>query len=490
MAIVTPGKQTRILNAWRNLRYFRESQWQEAEKLNIHCSTRNTQYPSLAKPVMVLALVALLGCSETARVEATGKGRIRGINSIPDTPELNFLIEERSIDTVFFKEAAGFAEYDDLTYKFNFDGFLTSGPELTRIASQTIDVRADTDYTIILSGSVTSPTTTVWEDPQREFSEADTVFEADFYHLAASVGEVDVYFAATGTTPVIGAAVGSLTVGERIPYQEFSDGVFELIVTPKDNPGIILHQSGDISATATTRISVGLFDPDPSLTANIGAALITADGTSLALPDVNSPSRLRLLHAASGTANIDGFVNNDFATAVFPNIAFGELSDYFGTLVFPVPTSITAAGNVGALIVEQDITLGANASKTIALAGDPANPVLRELNDNARPVSTFPQIRLTSFSVNAGPVDIYLVEPGNTIDADSTPLFFNLPFLLDTGFVGPDGGTFDMLAASSGSQIPISAPLAVTLQNGGVLDAVVLDTADPTVVELRIINAY
>lgn len=490
MAIARPDEQTRLFNVWRDSRLLRASQGQEIEKLKNYGSTRNARLPSIAKPALVFALACLLGCSDTARVEATGDGRIRGINSIPDSPELNFLIEERSIDTVFFKEAAGFATYDDLTYNFNFDAFLTSGPDVTRIATQTLDVRADTDYTIILSGSVTSPTTTVWEDPEREFSDTDTVFEVDFYHLAASIGEIDVYFAAAGTTPVMGAALGSLTAGERIPYQEFPDGEFELIVTPKDTPGTILFQSGNIAAATATRVSIGLFDPDPSITANIGAALILDDGTSLAVPDANSPSRLRLLHAASGSGNIDGFVNNDFATAVFPNLAFGEISDYFDTLVFPVPTSITAAGNMGAPIVEQEVTLGPNASKSIALAGDPANPVLRELNDNARPVSTFPQIRLTSFSVNAGPVDIYLVEPGTTISADSTPLFFNLPYLLDTGFVGPDGGTFDMLVAAAGSQIPISAPLAVTLQNGGVLDAVILDTADPTIVELRIINAY
>ncbi|MGI9203516.1 MAG: DUF4397 domain-containing protein [Woeseiaceae bacterium] len=460
------------------------------KKLKIYGILRNTLSASIGNSVVVLALAVLLGCSDTARVDATGKGSIRGINSIADAPELNFLIEERSIDTAFFKEAAGFAEYDDLTYNFNFDGFLTSAPNITRIATQSLDVRADTEHTIILSGSLASPTTTVWEDPAREFSDTDTVFEADFYHLAASVGEVDIYFATVGTTPVLGAAVGSLNVGERISYREFPDGAFELIVTAKDDPNVILHQSGDISAAAATRVSVGLFDPDPSITANIGVALITADGTSLAIPDVNSPSRVRLLHAASGTGNIDGFVNNDLTTAVFPNVAFGEIANYVDTLVFPLPTTITAAGNSGAPIVEQDVTLGANASKTIALAGDPANPVLRELNDNARPISTFPQLRLTSFSVNAGPVDIYLVEPGTTISADSLPLFFNLPFLLDTGFVGPDGGTFDMLVAAAGSQIPISAPLSVTLQNGAVLDAAILDTVDPTVVELRIINAY
>lgn len=451
---------------------------------------RNTFPATVANIAFIIALAFISGCSDTARVEATGKGKIRGINAIADTPQLDFLIEERFIESVFFKGTAGFVEYDDLTYNFNFDGRLTATANPSRIASQTLDVRADTEFTIILSGSISSPLITVWEDSEREFADTDTVFEADFYHLAASLGEVDVYFAETGTVPMIGTAIGSLNVGERIPYREFAGGQFELIITPKDTPGVFLLQSGEISATAATRVSVGLFDPDPTVTASIGAALITDTGSSIALPDVNSPSRLRLLHAASGTGNIDGFVNNDFATAVFPNLAFGEISDYFDTLIFPLPTAVTSAGNMGAPILEQDVGLGPNANKTIALAGDPANPVFKELDDNARPISTFPQLRLTSFSINAGPVDVYLVEPGTTITSESSPVFFGLPFLLDTEFVGPGSGTFDMLAAAAGSQLPISAPLSVDIQGGGVLDVAILDTADPTVVELRIINSY
>ncbi len=444
--------------------------------------------PTLVAATLLLAMIA--GCSDTARLEATGKGKIRGINAIVDSPELNFLIEERSINSVFFKGAAGFAEYDDLTYNFNFDGRLSAGAELTRIASQSLNVGADTEYTIILSGSIDNPSVTVWEDPEREFAAEDTVFEADFYHLATGQGEVDIYFAPVGAMPIMGGAIGSLNVGERIPYQEFTDGLFELIVTPKDVPGTFLFQSGEITASAATRVTIGLFDPDPSITANIGATLITDGGATILLPDVNSPSRLRLLHAAFGTGNIDGFVNNDFATAVFPNVAFAEISGYYDTLVFPLPAAVTVAGNVGAPILDQEVGLAANSSKTIALAGDAANPVFKELDDNARPISAFPQIRLSSFSVNAGPVDIYLVEPGTTIAEESTPVFFGLPFLLDTEFVVPENGAFDMLVAATGSQIPISAPLPVDIQNGDVLDVAILDTADPTVVELRIINSY
>ena len=100
----------------------------------------------------LLTVLALFGCSDTQRLEATGKSAVRGINALVDSPEISFLIEERSIGGVSFKGVAGFAEYDDLTYNFNFDILLTGDTEATRLGSQFIDVVVDHEYTVVLSG--------------------------------------------------------------------------------------------------------------------------------------------------------------------------------------------------------------------------------------------------------------------------------------------------------------------------------------------------
>ncbi|MGY8794208.1 MAG: hypothetical protein ACKVJN_03630, partial [Woeseiales bacterium] len=203
--------------------------------------TKGIQRPT--KPSVVatlLAVLALFGCSDTQRLEATGKSAVRGINALVDSPELSFLIEERSIGGVAFKSVAGFAEYDDLSYNFNFDILLPGDIETTRLGSQFIDFVVNNEYTVVLTGSYDNPIISFWEEPERIFDGSETIFEMDFAHLAASQGEVDVYLAAIGTTPVLGEEIGSLNVGERIPYQEFTDGIYEFIVTPKGLPGTIL----------------------------------------------------------------------------------------------------------------------------------------------------------------------------------------------------------------------------------------------------------
>ena len=129
----------------------------------------------------LLALMVVSGCAKTSRVEATGKGSIRGINSIVTAPEINFMIEERTIGAATYKGAAGFAEFDDLSYDFNFDIFLPDQPAPTRLATQFIDVVADIEYTLVLTGSVANPAIMSWEEPDREPDPQAMLGRADVY---------------------------------------------------------------------------------------------------------------------------------------------------------------------------------------------------------------------------------------------------------------------------------------------------------------------
>ncbi len=438
---------------------------------------------------MVLVMLAVFGCSDTQRLEATGKSSVRGINAIVDSPELNFLIEERLINSTAFKATTEFAQYDDLTYNFNFDVVLPGASVSTRLGSQFIDVLPDYEYTVVAAGRYNNPVVSFWEVPDREFDAAATVFEADFVHFAANEGEVDVYFAAVGTAPVLGAAIGSLSFGERIPYQEFTDGSYEVIVTAKDAPGTVLFHSNNLVSTPATRVTLAIFDSDPSLNADLAVNLLNTAGGSASLFDINRPAEIRLLHTAFGTSNIDGYLNSDFSTAAFANIAFGELSDYAFVSDVTMPLTITPAGNSGAPIFEQDTTSVLNARSTLIFGGDPATPLIRGLTSDYRPITPFPALRVVNMSVNASTINIYVTDPGETIDENTVAAFIGLPYPFDTGFFAPDAGMVELTITSATDATPISTPLPLTMQNGGIVDVVVRDTADPNVVEAVVFDS-
>jgi hypothetical protein len=65
--------------------------------------------------VAVFIAFAISACGSDSRLPtASGKGSIRMINAIPTSPEIGFLIEERAIDGVAYKNGSQPASWDDL----------------------------------------------------------------------------------------------------------------------------------------------------------------------------------------------------------------------------------------------------------------------------------------------------------------------------------------------------------------------------------------
>ena len=78
--------------------------------------------------------------SDSSLPVATGKGTIRAINANPTSPEIGFLIEERTLDGMNYKGMAQPRRWDDLVYTFNFEYRpLGIGASNERVASELLD---------------------------------------------------------------------------------------------------------------------------------------------------------------------------------------------------------------------------------------------------------------------------------------------------------------------------------------------------------------
>ncbi len=440
--------------------------------------------------ISIIAFAALTGsCAETTRPVATGKGSIRGIASIVDAPEVIFRIEERSIGNIAYKNAAGFDQFDDLFFNFNFDIFLPDDVDATRLATQFIDFVADMEYTLILTGSVADPSIIFWEDAKREWDGTETVFEPFFAHFSPAIGDVDVYFAAPGTVPVAGNAIGTLSNGERLPSSDFLEGNYDVILTAAGDPATILYTSSTILGVARTRPLFAIFDPDPSITGPVGLNLISENGSSIAVPDPAFPAQMRLYHAAFGTDNVDLYYDDDFGNRIFSDVGFHGLSPYadIGSAVAKV--TLTAVNNTGAIILENDVVVTPGSRRTIALVGDPASPLLNTLIDDARPLSTFPMVRISNLASNEDFINVYLLEPGTEITAETVPRFVALPSQLDTGYFGASEGMFELTITDFGDIVPIAPSVMLDLSIGNVVDIAILDTVDPEMFEVDVFDS-
>ena len=446
--------------------------------------------PTAGRFLCALAAVLLAaGCAESSRQEASGKSNVRGINALVDAPELQFQIEERFIENANYKETAGFSEWDDLDYTFNFDYFAPGAEDTERIASQYIDVVADTDYTIALIGSFDNPSIMTWEDEERDWTGDETVFEVDFVHLSPQFGQVDVYYAAEGTAPVLGNEVGTLAYGERLPFIELPEADYEMILTAPDDPSTVLFHSNALLRPTGERITIALFDPDPSITSVVAPVIIFRLGAAQQLRDINTPAEIRIFHGEFGTGNVDAYFANNFTAPVFSNIGFGDLTTYANITNTITPLDITATGDPGNVLIEQDVQLIVNSRRTLTLYGQSPDYLLRELRDDARPLASFPVVRITHISSNIEALDIYEFEAGTVLDETVIPQFGGFVRGLSTEFFGTEPGMREIVVTLNGESTPIAAPLALDLAAGDIVDVAIVDTVDPATVELRIISS-
>lgn len=440
--------------------------------------------------MFLLYLAALLaaGCAQDSGLPTpSGKGTIRGINAIPASPGVSFRIEERVLDTLAYKAASPGSLYDDFSYNFNFDVILPGeGP--TRIATVPLKVDANRDYTLVLTGDLETPDVLVWDMDQREWNETETVFELRFAHLAESVGEVDVYLGAAGVEPVAGAAIGSLAYGEILPPLELEAGQKTLIVTAGGDPANILYRTTALSYNARNSYLLALFEGDESDVAPLSVRLVTSAGTIAALPDTRFPPTIRFFHAAASVPAADIYDDEMLTSQIVANHTFGDVTGDLPIAAGDKDLTYTAAGNAGAVLLEEAITTSSGTHNNLVLYETSTGaPDTRYYVPDRRSVSIYSKLSLFHAASNHGTLNIYAVDADQPI-TDLLPRFA-IAYATVSAALALEPGSYDLYATPSTSKTPIAGPTRVDLAAGDVVELILLDTVDPATAEFSIVPA-
>lgn len=436
------------------------------------------------------ALVALAcagflfaGCTESTREEATGEGSIRGIHAMVTAPEVNFLIEERSLGALAYRGISGAQLFDDLVYDFNFDTRFPGDAKVRRLATVSADIQPDTDYVFALTGTIEKPSIVVWETPERVFEEGETVFEASAGHLAAGRGDLDVYLAPPGTAPAAGQARGTLAFGELLPPFEAEAGNWVLTVTAAGDPAAVLFRSNTQAIAERTRVLFTIQEGGPSVTGELSVQRVLRDGASAQLADSRVQPTRRFFHAAFGTAGLDVVVDDDFAAPIVSGLTFGQVSPDVAVPAGESTYSFTQAGNPGAILHEEEDSTPVNSRSTSFIAGAPGDLELVTFIDDRRQIPGIAKVRATLVSANFETADIYLLESGTDI-ADESPGFQGIETLVSTGFLQLEPGSYDLTVTVAGEKTVAAGPLTLDLASGALVDLAIIDTADPNALDI------
>ena len=431
--------------------------------------------------VSALAVAILGGCSETSLQQATGKGTIDAINAMPGSPAISFLIEERLLGGVGYKASLGAQPFDDLSYNFRFQHTILGETQPITLATQFIDMAADINYTLVLTGSVAAPLLTQWERPARNFDGAATVFEAAFAHLSPALGDVDMYLGLTGTAPVLGEERAKLSYGDQVPEIELEAGQYEVTLTARDDPATILYKSHDTFFQARVSYTIAIFDADPTITGNISVRLLSIAGQTQELPDSRFLPTLRTVHTAFGTLNFDIFRDMDFSAAIFSDLAFGQSTGDVPVDEGIVNYTYTEVGEPTLIISDatQLITRGLRTSTFIhGQAGGNLSRIV--MLDNRRPIDTHSKLRFIHTAFNMQAIDLYLVEVGTDI-TDRFPLIRNMVIGFSSDFSATVAGDYEVILTALDDKTPLLPPIPMNLVNGDVVEMIIMNTVDPLV---------
>jgi hypothetical protein len=448
----------------------------------------------------IVAGLVLAGCGGESRFpEATGEGSVRAINAIPTSPEIAFLIEERRVGNIEFKGSTPTNSYDDLEYTFNFEAVIPNsmlpdvdeaGSSIRRIASQFLDVVRDTSYTLVLSGDLLEPSVTVWERPEPEFGENTTNIEVQVGHAGATLGAVDVYFAAPETPPAAGNALGTIGAGEVLPVSSFEAGEQVLTLTAPGDPGAVLFQSETIVSTAGNAYLFIAFDPDDSDLSPIAVRrlnIVASQATRI--PDANYAATYRVHHASADAGAVDIYADDPLTVPVVAGLDFRGISADTPMPSGNVPVTVTAAGNQGVVIDDVDrlVVIGVRYFAYLIENASGGTSLIEYIPD-LRSVETYAKISVISTAPGENPVDFYAIpsDSGTPLE-DARPLLFGLVPSLSPVEFDLNENSYDVYVTVSGEKTVLAGPITLDLANGDIIQTIIYENVDPAVVDVEFV---
>lgn len=424
----------------------------------------------------LLAAAALVGCdsnSGTSTVQPLPleTSEVRFVHASPDAPSVDVTGPATTFaDDLEYKSATPLLSLPLGTVNVSVEGNVPGGP-VTVIGPVELDIGEDTTYSVIATGPVASIAPLVVTAPATPVTEGSV--RAQVVHAAPQAPEVDVYVTAPDAMLEQANPLGTFAFGGDLGPAEVPAGDYQIRVTPAGDPATVVFDSGTVPlAAGADLLIVAVQNTGPG---ESPINLVVADGAgSFELLDAGTPAELRAIHASPDAPAVDVVVNDDFDNPVLTDVPFPAASGYLPVPAGTYNIKVTAAGNPGVIVIDQDVDVAAGERYSVYASNVLASITPVVLVDDNRAVATEARVRIVHMAPGAGLVDIYVTAPGEDI-ASISPAFAEVDFTDETGYVSLAGGEYDVTVTPSGSKEPAIGPATVELLDGGVYTAAARD---------------
>ena len=441
------------------------------------------------RALVLLALAGALllgGCgSESSLPSPTGKGKIRAINAIPGSPPVRFLIEEFGLGDVQYKQGSSWRDYDDFSYNFNFEASFPGELVLRRVATVTHQVEADRTHIFVLTGDIEAPTVTLWNDDVRTWDGSETTFEVRFAHTMQSLGPIDVHFNPVGEVPAAGQQAATLDFGEIAPAALFEAGDYVITITAAGDLATV-HFTSDVETfVSQSEHVISGFDGDANDTAPYTVTSITGTGVRR-IADVNYPPTLRVIQGSLALPAADVYDDEALTSLFVGNLGFGDTTANLPVSGEELIYYFTPTGSTGAILFQRSVGARSPGTRTqMFVVGEADSYAASVFAPDRASYPSAVRLFLTNASSNAGSIDVYVLDRGETITEDTLARAFRIQTGLTTQSLSFPAGSYDLYVTPGGEKTVLAGPFEIDAVLGDVIELVALDTAQPEELEIR-----
>ena len=288
--------------------------------------------------------------------------------------------------------------------------------------------------------------------------------------------------------PALGGQIATLAFGEIAAPLDLESGEYVLTITPAGDDTTILHVSEGITLLAQAQYMINVFDADENDLSPLSVRLfnLTSGGAGL-LVDSRVLPAMRFIHAAMNFGNADIYIDDPLTTPVVTDHAFKDITPFIDVTAGILPITYTPPGSTGATLVDVDqaVFAGTRTDFFVLTDADGADFEVSNISDR-RSIQTRARLSFMNTAGGRPGVDIYVVAAGEPID-EVLPLIPGLPLGFAPVQVPIFPGTYDVYITDIGEKVVLSGPNNLDLDFGDVVETIIYENVDPTIVDFAII---
>ncbi|MDA1076355.1 MAG: DUF4397 domain-containing protein [Proteobacteria bacterium] len=308
--------------------------------------------------------------------------------------------------------------------------------------------------------------------------------QAQFLHGVAGFQAVDIYLTDFGADLSSSTPIASLAYPQMSPLLTLDAGDnYQLRVTPQGNSATVLFDSGLTTIALNTRVYVPLVKYFGD--GGDEVSLLQVQRSSSPFVNASQPSEIEIVNLIADESSIDVYLGGLANAPTLSDVDFETRSPLSSAAegMLNLAVDITPFNNNVDAIYQVAVNVFPGSKATLYLGGLASDEAQNDLNTvvgtlaftDDRPVPDLDRIVLVHGSGSLGPVDVYLLGPGETT-ADKQASFVSLVLgNKGTVFIAP--GDYNLVITRAGNDTELHGPEILTLSAGTTLEIVLSDTA-------------